>query len=424
MTASITNTENKIIPRSMIYWLTLAHFTNDFFTGSLGVILAAQKNPLDLSNTQVGIATTIFIGISGLIQPFLGGLADRSGRPYLLIWGALVCGMGALAVGLAGSFGILLLGAFVMSIGNGMFHPAGLGGARAFARTGSDGRSIALFMLGGNGGFALSPLIVGFLLDEIGLVGIAPPVAVALVFVPIMVMRLYPYLNGDLLGAKKQTGNEEAESTARVTQQQTSLILPWYRAARVVIFAYLFAAFFRGMLQAVLAAYLPLFFVEQGRDLAASGAATSSLFVFAAIGSFVGASLSDYIPRLRILAFTMLTTTPLLLLVLQADGWWLFVLSIVTGLMLNGGLPIMLMIGQEVLPGGGSAASGMAFGWMFISQSAGNFATGLLADVIGLEAALQVLAFSPLLGLPLIFLLPRGETIKQQQARQPETSPA
>ncbi|NJL95213.1 MAG: MFS transporter [Anaerolineae bacterium] len=84
----------------------------------------------------------------------------------------------------------------------------------------------------------------------------------------------------------------------------------------------------------------------------------------------------------------------------------LVIVSVLLGLAINISLPIILLIGQEVLPGGASGASGYAFGLTFFAGGIANLAIGPLADAIGLQEALTAVGALPLvaalafLGLP------------------------
>ncbi len=106
----------------------------------------------------------------------------------------------------------------------------------------------------------------------------------------------------------------------------------------------------------------------------------------------------------------MAMTTPLSLLLFEARSTLLIlVMSIILGLIMNASWPILLMIGQEVFPGGAGGSSGLAFGWGFIAAAGGNTLTGFLAESIGLRESFQILAFLPLLVAGLVLALPSGQ---------------
>ncbi|MCI0714547.1 MAG: MFS transporter [Chloroflexi bacterium] len=375
----------------IVQWLTVGHFLNDFFaSGSLAIIIAAQTNRLDLSGADIGLAGALFQGVS-VFQPGIGWLADRLERPYLLLLGAMVTALGTLSISLADTIPVIWAGAVVGGLGSAAFHPIALAGTRAFAPMATRGRSIALFMLGGNGAFALSPLVFGYVIDHYGLGSYAPFVMMNVLFVPVMVRQLGPHIRGRLDTAKPDTSNGEAA----------------YIVVRYMMGAYLVVVFLRSVLNQVLSLYLPLYYTQQDRSLEFAGMATFVLLVFKAFGAYIGAALSDFFPRRLILLVSLIASTPLLFVLLEAHSVALiFVSSALLGLMVNASWPIFLMIGQEIMPGGAVGASGFTFGWGFASGSLGVLLVGLLVDVIGLGNALLMIAATPLLALGLIFLLP------------------
>jgi MFS transporter, FSR family, fosmidomycin resistance protein len=383
-----------------IQWLAAGHFANDFFSGAMGIMLAAQDDVIGLSEPEIGLASGIFLGIS-ITQPFLGWLSDRLSIPHLMILGPLVCALGLAVVGLAPTFAVVLLGAVLGGFGNAMFHPSGLAGARAFGGESRKGSSVAWFMVAGNGAFAISPFIVGFALEAFGPSGILPFVLINLVLVPMIVLRVQTDLRDSL-----DNTAPKAKPTPGTTATTSPVTRRWYQATAVLISVYLIIVLMRGVIYQALNTFLPTFYKDQGLDLGIAGSATSVIFVFAALGGFVASSLSDRLPRLPIVSLSLFSIAPLTWLLLNADGVWLFALSVPLGVALGAHWPIVLMIGQEVLPGGASGSSGLAFGWGFVANAAGTILVGAIADSVGLQETLQYAALLPLLGAGLVFLLP------------------
>lgn len=396
-----------------IWWLSAGHFANDFFSGAMGIMLAAQDDVIGLSEPEIGLASGIFLGIS-ITQPFLGWLSDRLSIPHLMILGPAVTALGLAVVGLAPSFAIILLGAVLGGFGNAMFHPSGLAGARAFGGEARKGGSIALFMVAGNGAFAISPFIAGFALQAFGPSGILPFVLINLVLMPTIFMRLGTDLRTTLDGKQKPVkAKDGAVAKAQLVRKR------WYQTTTVIITVYLLIVLMRGVIYQALNTFLPTFYKDQGLELGIAGSATSVIFVFAALGGFVASSLSDRLPRLPIVSLSLLSIAPLTWLLLSADGFWLFAISVPLGIALGAHWPIVLMIGQEVLPGGASGSSGLAFGWGFVANAAGTILVGAIADAVGLQDTLQYAALLPLLGAVLVFLLPANSPDSGLEPDQP-----
>ena len=114
---------------------------------------------------------------------------------------------------------------------------------------------------------------------------------------------------------------------------------------------------------------------------------------------------------------------PLLLLLLESEGVGIFIFGTLLGLMLKASLPLLLMMGQEVFPGGASGASGLSFGWMFLSSTIGTFIASLLSDAIGLKETLQVIAILPVFGVLMVLVI-WNHTRTATQTQMAEIQPA
>lgn len=383
--------------------LAAGHFTNDFFTGSLGIILAASQ--LDLSNSQIGLAGSVMQGIS-IMQPGLGWLADRIERTYLMLIGALITAIGVGVCAYANSFTVIFMACIFAGVGNAMFHPIALATSRAFARKKSSGRAVALFMAGGNTGFAVGPLVLGVILDTIGLDGVGAFVIIAGLVMPSIVWQLAPYVRGRLPEAKTTARHDTAQHYANAITGK----IPWWRTTKAMLIAYLFVVFLRGTVHTSLGIYMPRFYKESNHSLIFAGVATSILLFSAAAGSYLGAALSDFLPRRRILLISFVGIAPILYIMLHAQNELIIGLSsIALGLLVNSNWPILLMIGQEVLPGKAVTASAFAFGWGFFSSAVATSAVGFVADSIGLQDALSLLGIMPLVGVLFLYLLPSDQ---------------
>lgn len=397
--------------------LSLVHFANDFFAGSLGILLAAQAEKLDLSNGQIGLISTAYYALS-LFQPTFGWLVDRTGRAFLMVSGAFLTGVGIFLCGFAPSFGWIMLAAFFAGLGSAMFHPVGLATARHLGHEVGKGKTVALFMLGGNSGYAIAPFIVGFILEANGPRGIVIPFLVSLLVVPYILGRLRPALSVQLIAAEKAVHIPPNTTSKRTTR--------WNKVGVWMLLAYLVMVLVRGTVDQVLGTYLPTYYEQSGRSLSFAGVATGAVLFASAVGSYAGSRLSDTISRLLIIGLSLALIPPLLLLLLESNGVGIFIFGTLLGLMLKASLPLLLMMGQEVFPGGASGASGLAFGWMFMSSTIGTFTASVLSDAIGLKETLQVMAILPVFGVIMVLGMwnqTRTATQRNMAEIQPAASP-
>src|SRR5437763_1125067 len=147
-----------LISNKYLWTLTLGHFTIDLYSGALPVVLLYLTTNLGLSLGEVGLLSALYSLCSSLSQPIFGYLSDRYGGRWLaaggLVWMSIFQGM----VGFVPDFTTLLIILPLAGFGSAAFHPPSASSAN---KTSGDKKSagMAIFLLGGNGGFAVGPLV-------------------------------------------------------------------------------------------------------------------------------------------------------------------------------------------------------------------------------------------------------------------------
>jgi MFS transporter, Spinster family, sphingosine-1-phosphate transporter len=84
------------------------------------------SSDLRLSDVQLGLLSTVFLWVYGLLSPFSGYAADRFGRERLIAAGLLVWSAVTLATGISRSYGQLLAARAVMGLSEACYLPAAL----------------------------------------------------------------------------------------------------------------------------------------------------------------------------------------------------------------------------------------------------------------------------------------------------------
>lgn len=387
----------RTIPRYTLYILSSAHFLHDFYTGAWLLVLAAQVNWLDLNYTQSGIAAGLYTFASAITQPSFGSFFDRTGKPFLAIWSVAWTTISIALVAISPNYAALLVTSISAGLGSAAFHAAGLSNAKQLSSGRGVGRATAIFLLGGNGGFAVGAYVGGELLNDAkdGFIMLLPAFIITLL-TPALIYALQPYLHG-LTNTAHQN-----RSTLAMLRGDRRVLLP--------IGAFILITLLLQTYQGSIGTYLPQYFESEGYDLNIAGRVTSLYLLFAAIGSFIGGSLSDYFPRRALAIGATVALAPLTYIMLRVDDLPLIMVSILAGLCTNLSLPIMLLIGQEILPGGKSQASGYTFGLTFLTRTVGVSITGPIADQWGLLNTLTLIGFLPLLVIVLFGFLPAQPT--------------
>ena len=364
---------------------------HDFFSGAWILVLAAQRTNLDISYTEAGIAQAAYMTLSAVTQPFIGNFFDRTGKPYLALWAVGLAAIMTTLAAMANNYLLFIILGMGAGVASAIFHAAGLSGAKQLAAGRGEGSATAIFLLGGNGGFALGAFAGGVILDNYGASTMALPAIIAVFFTPFLMRFLRPYLQ-DIPNKPERTSREILLGGRR-------LLLP--------IAAYIIVVAVYQLFQGGFSTYLPQFYEEQGNSLTYAGQFSGLYLFFGAVGSFAGGMLVDRFSRRWVAITSFLLIAPFSFLILRSGGGiGLGALSIILGLLSNLSLPILLLIGQEVLPGGKSGAGGFTFGLTFLTRGIMTTLVGVIADNIGLLETLTLIGVLPILAIALFFVLP------------------
>ena len=102
----------------------VGHMLVDSLNGTRAIILTFLSIPLGLTNTLLGLYTTLYVVAGALAQPVFGYLADRVGLRRVVGGGILwMAAFFALGVMVQGRIALLFL--VFASMGSGAFHAAG-----------------------------------------------------------------------------------------------------------------------------------------------------------------------------------------------------------------------------------------------------------------------------------------------------------
>ena len=373
--------------------LALAHLTADSYSNMLPILWPIFQAAFRLDYAMVGFATACYTLAGSLTQPFFGYLGDRYGSRWL---GALGVGWVATcisATALAPDY-VWLVGLCALAgLGSAAYHPQGalnttlISGRRA-------GLGMAVFMVGGNLGYALGPVVAAAVLGSaLGLGGV-PFLALPGIM---LAWLLFP-----LLGAV------DRERTRIMVRRVAASAGPQRRAPLLAVILVILAIVVRGTAEMGLITYLPLLYQARQLDLGLVSQLLFTMLVVEAAVGLLGGALSDRVDRrwvlagafpiigLSVLAFLYLPVLPPLLALALA------------GLGIGATVPVTTVMGQELLPRNLGVGSGLVIGLSFVASGLGVFLTGLLADGFGLETAFLALGLLPFAGCGLAFLLPRA----------------
>ncbi len=345
--------------------LALGHLAIDIYTTVIPAVIPVLVSQGGLSYLLAGLILTAYNTTSSLVQPIFGWLADAKGRTVPL---ALTMLAGGVAIGLFGlttSFPILILLAAIAGVMHAAFHPLALSTVSRAAPEGGRGRTISYFVVGGNLGFALGPLLAGFALGRFGLAGL-PLVALPAVLVA-------PLLRSRVLkvgGAKTKPPDDAPPNRPRAFAllSAASVIRAW------ALFAVL--------------GFLPAFLVSRGVDLLGSNLITSGMLLAGVGGQLMGGTLSDRFGRKEFVLAGLGIAIPAYAGFLLTGGAISLALLGLFGFALWSTFAITVALSHELMPRAVGLASGVMLGVVVGAGGLGVAATGYLADLWSLELAL------------------------------------
>ncbi len=382
-----TPAESERFQTGPVLTISAGHAIHDTYGAFLPSLLPVFIENLSLSNAQAGLLSVFTQGPS-LLQPFIGHLADRVSLRALFILAPAVTAVVMSLLGIAPTYGFVAILLMIAGTSSASLHAVGpvvsgnLSGKNL-------GRGMGFWMVGGELGRTLGPIVIVSAIQLLTLKG-TPWLMIGGILTSAL---LYVQLK-DVSGRPLNAGQG----------------LPWREALRTMgpfLLPLVGILTVRGFMMSALTTYLPTFMKEEGAALWVAGAALSALEGAGVVGALLGGSISDRLGRRRILFISLLTTSPLMFIFLAVDGWLQFPLLLLMGFTSLSVTPVIMAMVQESFPKNRALANGVYMALGFVIRSVMIVAWGAVGDWLGLRWAFAASAVVPLLGLPLVFLLPK-----------------
>lgn len=139
---------------------------NDGMAWGLFPILLAQKN---FTLAQIAVITAIYPAVWGIGQLFTGKMADYFCKKSMLFWGMFLQGIALLFFVLASSFSHYLILAALLGWGTAMVYPTFLVGIAENTNPVDRPKSIGVFRLWRDLGYAIGAILTGIIADFFGI---------------------------------------------------------------------------------------------------------------------------------------------------------------------------------------------------------------------------------------------------------------
>jgi len=363
-----------------------AHVLHDTYTAFLSPLLPMFIANLALSNTQAGLLS-VFMQLPSLLQPFIGHLADRVNLRAIIILGPVITAFAMSLLGIAPSYMVLALLLTLAGLSSASFHSVApvVAGKLSGRRL---GRGMGFWMVGGELGRVLGPLVIVTTIGLVGLTGMPWLIPGGL----IGSLALYLLLRGVTKPSQRirthTLWRDAVKGTKRLWASLITLILV------------------RSFTGVALGTYLPMFLTQEGADLWFAGIALSVYEAAGVVGALAGGSLSDRLGRRRVILISLSLTPLLLCAFVLSNGYIRLPLLLALGFIGLSINPVGMALVQESFPQNRALAQGAYSGLSFVLRAITIVILGRIADISSLHVAFLVSAAIPLLGMPLILRLP------------------
>jgi len=384
----VTKTKKGGFQTSGVLTMASGHAVHDTYTAFLAPLLPMFIEKFSLSLASAGLLSVFMQGPS-IIQPIIGHFADKRNLKFIVILAPAAASVLMSLLGVAPgyiSLAVLLILTGIISAG---MHA--VGPVMAGQLSGSKlGRGMSFWMLGGELGRTLGPVIVVSVVVHFTLDGL-PVLMIAGLFISLI---LYIRLK-DVPGIAR--AHKEQENWRTALKNMRFIFIPLVGIITV-----------RAFLHAALTIYLPTFLTMEGANLWLAGASLTILQAAGAVGAFVGGSISDRFGRRRVMLISLICAPVLMFIFLAVESWLQLLTLIGLGFFVISFTPVFMALVQENFPENRSLANGVYMCCSFVLRSIVIVAVGSMGDAIGLRSTFIVCAFLMILGIPILFFLPKG----------------
>jgi FSR family fosmidomycin resistance protein-like MFS transporter len=369
-----------------ILTISSGHAIHDTYTAFLPPLLPALIEKFTLSITAAGFLT-FFIQTPSLLQPVIGHLADRRNLRILVILAPAVSATMMSLLGIAPSFASLAILLTLTGLSSASFHAIGPVITGKYAGK-NLGRGLGLWMVGGELGRTLGPIVIVTTVSWFSLRGTA-------------YLMFLGWLASAILFLKLRNASEIKE----VGDQG----LPWRSAIRKmkpILIPLVGILAGRAFVNFSLTTFLPTLLIEEGTEFWIAGASLTFLEAAGVVGALIGGSLSDRLGRRSVLLFSFAVTPMLMFIFIAVKGWLQILILVLLGFTALSVMPVLMALVQESYPENKSLANGVFMALSSLIRSIVVIVFGALGDFIGLSLAFRVSAVLLLFAIPIVFLLP------------------
>jgi len=340
------------------------------------------------SYLAAGLLVTAYNVTSSFTQPVIGWLSDTRGLTISVTTSLLISAIFVALMGIAHDYYLMMAFAMLAALGHACFHPTALSLTSRLCTSENRGAITSYFVVGGNLGYAVGPVLAGGLVWWFGLPG--------LLFLIFPAVAMYFALKILLPG-----GIAAARAMHAAKEEFTGEIPPKWPFAVLMI-----ASVLRSWAVFAALTYLPMYLVAQGYELVTATMIMTLMLLCGVAGQIAGGRISDRFGRKEFMVFALAGAIPFFFLFMAATGIPAIIALLCFGFCLWATFSVAVAMGHELLPQNVGLASGMMLGLAIGFGGLGVAVSGIIADHYSLAAALGTIPVPIILAVLLMALLP------------------
>lgn len=340
------------------------------------------------SYLAAGLLVTAYNVTSSFTQPLVGWLSDKKGFSISISISLLVSSVFIALMGIAHSYFLIMLLAIIAALGHACFHPTALSLVNRLCIRENRGRITSYFVVGGNFGYAIGPVLTGLLVFWLGLPGLLFLIFPAL----FMVLALRYLLPGGIAAACQSHSRLEPEEKGSQSKKPFVILMIVSVLRAWAVFAAI--------------TFLPLYLVSLGYDLMTAGIIMTLMLLAGVAGQVMGGQISDRIGRKEFMIIGLAGAIPFFYLFFASSGITAIISVLLFGFFLWSTFAVAVAMSHELLPQNVGLASGMMLGLAIGFGGLGVAVNGIIADQYSLAAALGTIPVPIIAGMLIMFILP------------------
>lgn len=354
-----------------IYSLSFAHLVTDIYMPVITAILPLLIAERGLSFFLAGLMVTSYNLTSSATQPIFGYLSDRYGKQVHVSTSLLISAVFISLIGVVTAYPLMIACAALAAIGHACFHPNALSIVSRIATNMNRGRITAVFVVGGNIGYALGPILAGGIVYLFGL----PGLLVLLIPAVVMAVLLKKFLP------------PPTPPPGENSPPQVSLTLADLRPMGLLFAASTFRAW--AVFSAI--AFFPPLLISRGFDIFTANLLITVMLFAGVAGQLIGGTLADHYGKKEFTLAGLLCSVPFLVFFLRFDGVGSVIALFLFGFFLWSSFAVTVAMSHELLPSSVGMASGLMLGVAIGAGGIGVAVNGILADTYSLSMALSTI---------------------------------